>query len=237
MQEVHFEDLGVIPFREAWDYQQQYVDHINSIKLENRNKGHNQATPNYLFFCHHPHVYTLGKSGSTDNLLWDTKKLEEKGVEFVHTNRGGDITYHGPGQIVGYPVIDLENYFTDLNRYLRTLEEVIIKTLSDFGIEADRSEGLTGVWLDTDKPDKARKICAMGVKCSRWVTMHGFALNVTTNLDYFSGIVPCGIQDKAVTSIEKELDNPPGMDEVKSRLLKHFGELFESQIRTLKEST
>ena len=237
MQEVFFEDLGRIPYKEAWSYQDKLVQTINSIKLQNRQKESADPTPNYLLFCEHPHVYTLGKSGAQENLIWNAGQLKEKGVEFVHTNRGGDITYHGPGQIVGYPILDLENYFTDLHRYLRTLEKIIILTLNDLGIEAGLSDGLTGVWLDSDNPAKARKICAMGVKCTRWITLHGFALNINPDLSYFSGIVPCGIKDKAVTSVKQELGYVPDYDKIKASLLKNFAEVFDSRIVNMEHDT
>jgi len=189
-----------------------------------------KSTSNYLLFVEHPPVYTLGKSGKSENVLLDEGERKERGIEFFHTNRGGDITFHGPGQIVGYPIIDLENFFTDIGRYLRSLEEVIILTLREYGIEAGRSKGETGVWLDPDRVGFERKICAMGVRCSRWITMHGFALNVNTDLSYFGGIVPCGIQNKQVTSIAKELGSELSMEEVKRKLARNFGIVFDAEM-------
>lgn len=227
--ETKFIDLGLIDYQEAWDYQTKLFDQTVALKIENRKKEEtNQSiTPNYLIFCSHPHVYTLGKSGDQANLLLDEKGLEEKHATFYKINRGGDITYHGPGQIVGYPILDLDNFFTDIHKYLRLLEEAIILTLTDYGIAAGRIDGLTGVWIDIDNPEKARKICAMGVKSSRWVTMHGFAFNVMTDLNYFQNIIPCGIDDKAVTSLEFELGKKPDINEVQERLKGHLADLFE----------
>ncbi|WP_456460393.1 lipoyl(octanoyl) transferase LipB [Reichenbachiella sp.] len=227
--ETKFIDLGLIDYQEAWDYQTELFDQTVALKIENRKKEEpdQSITPNYLIFCSHPHVYTLGKSGDQANLLLDEKGLEEKHATFYKINRGGDITYHGPGQIVGYPILDLDNFFTDIHKYLRLLEEAIILTLADYGIAAGRIDGLTGVWIDIDNPAKARKICAMGVKSSRWVTMHGFAFNVMTDLNYFQNIIPCGIDDKAVTSLEFELGKKPDMNEVQERLKGHLADLFE----------
>ncbi|MDW3212277.1 MAG: lipoyl(octanoyl) transferase LipB [Reichenbachiella sp.] len=227
--ETEFIDLGLIDYQEAWDYQTKLFDQTVALKIENRKKEETDQTitPNYLIFCSHPHVYTLGKSGDQANLLLDEKGLEEKHATFYKINRGGDITYHGPGQIVGYPILDLDNFFTDIHKYLRLLEEAIILTLADYGIAAGRIDGLTGVWIDIDNPAKARKICAMGVKSSRWVTMHGFAFNVMTDLNYFQNIIPCGIDDKAVTSLEFELGEKPDMNEVQERLKGHLADLFE----------
>jgi len=207
MQNIIFQDLGNIDYKDAWDYQERLFEEIVALKLKNRDLSPaEQHTPkHYLLFCEHPHVYTLGKSGSEDNLLVNNDQLSEKKATYFKINRGGDITYHGPGQIVGYPILDLDHFFTDIHKYLRFLEEIIIKTLADYGITAGRLKGATGVWLDVDDPVKARKICAMGVRCSRWVTMHGFAFNINSNLEYFNNIVPCGITDKAVTSMEMEL--------------------------------
>jgi lipoyl(octanoyl) transferase len=229
---VHFQNLGLISYKKAWDYQQSLFDEIVATKIANRNLPENEqaATQNHLLFCEHPHVYTLGKSGSMDNLLLDEPGLEEKGIEFFKINRGGDITYHGPGQIVGYPVLDLENFFTDIHRYMRNLEEVIIHTLSHYGIEAGRLEGYTGVWLDPKDAEKARKICAMGVKCSRWVTMHGWAFNVNADLAYFDYIIPCGIKDKAVTSMQKELGREIDIAEVQRHLKTSFAEVFGCEL-------
>lgn len=227
--QTKFIDLGLIDYQEAWDYQTKLFEKTVSLKIENRKKESNkqEVTPNYLIFCSHPHVYTLGKSGDQANLLLDEKGLQEKQASFYKINRGGDITYHGPGQIVGYPILDLDNFFTDIHKYLRLLEEAVILTLADYGIKAGRIDGLTGVWIDIDNPIKARKICALGVKSSRWVTMHGFAFNVMTDLNYFQNIIPCGIDDKAVTSLEFELGKKPEMDEVQTRLKNHLINLFE----------
>jgi len=223
--------LGNIAYGEAWDYQTQIFQQNVNIKLENRRKeesGENQSnTENYLLFCEHPHVYTLGKSGNMENLLLNEKTLKEKNISFYKSNRGGDITYHGPGQIVGYPILDLDHFVTDIHLYMRNLEEVIILTLADYGIDAGRIPKLTGVWLDYQSMKNPRKICAMGVKMSRWVTMHGFALNVNSDLSYFNHIVPCGIADKAVTSMEAELGKSLNMIEIENRLLKYFINIFE----------
>lgn len=226
---VHFKDLGLVDYQQAWDYQQSIFDDIVQLKLENRKlEGEREPiTPkNHLFFVEHPHVYTLGKSGSLDNLLLSEEQLKEKKATFYKINRGGDITYHGPGQIVGYPVLDLEQFFTDIHRYLRTLEKAIILTLAEYGIKGERYDGYTGVWIDPDKPS-ARKICAMGVKCSRWVTMHGFAFNVNADLDMFNNIVPCGIDDKGVTSMQRELRQSVDIEEVKAKLKNHLTDLFD----------
>lgn len=224
-----FIDLGKIDYKEAWDYQTELFDQTVQTKINNRKvpEDQQQLTNNYVIFCEHPHVYTLGKSGSEDHLLIDEKGLEEKQATYYKINRGGDITYHGPGQLVGYPILDLDNFFTDIHKYLRYLEEAIILTLNDFGIEAGRIDGLTGVWLDHVKQQNPRKICAMGVKSSRWVTMHGFAFNVNAQLDYFNNIVPCGIEDKAVTSLEKELGKPQDMTVVAAKVKQHIATLFE----------
>lgn len=225
---VVFQDLGLIDYKEAWDYQTQLFDFVINQKMENRKAedGLQQQTKNHLLFCEHPHVYTLGKSGSENHLLLNEEVLKEKNATFYKINRGGDITYHGPGQIVGYPIFDLDNFFTDIHKYLRYLEEAIILTLAHYGIVAGRSDGFTGVWLDADN-HKARKICAMGVKCSRWVTMHGFAFNVNADLDYFNHIVPCGITDKAVTSLDKELGRKMDFNEVQNVLKLKLQEVFE----------
>lgn len=223
--------LGNIAYGAAWDFQTKIFQQNVNLKLENRRKeetGENQLnTENYLLFCEHPHVYTLGKSGNVENLLLNDHTLKEKNISFYKSNRGGDITYHGPGQIVGYPILDLDNFTTDIHLYLRNLEEVIILTLADYGIDAGRIPKLTGVWLDYQSMENPRKICAMGVKMSRWVTMHGFALNVNADLSYFDHIVPCGISDKAVTSLEAELGKKLSITEVENRLLKHFIDIFE----------
>ncbi|MBB6609783.1 lipoyl(octanoyl) transferase LipB [Pontibacter sp. Tf4] len=232
--EIQFQRLGLIDYKEAWDYQDKLFTGILDLKSRNRNLPEDAQvqTPNYLLFCSHPHVYTLGKSGHEENLLIDEQGLQEKGATFYKINRGGDITYHGPGQIVGYPILDLDNFFTDIHKYLRFLEEAVILTLEEYGITAGRIQGLTGVWLDHEEQKDPRKICAMGVKCSRWVTMHGFAFNINTDLDYFSNIVPCGINDKKVTSLAKELNHEVPETEVEEKLLKHLAHLFDADIIT-----
>lgn len=229
---VLYSDLGLISYKTCWDHQEHLFNGIVSAKIKNRNLPAGQSCPinNYLLFCEHPHVYTLGKNGSAEHLLLNEKDLGSKQASFYKINRGGDITYHGPGQIVGYPILDLEQFFTDIHRYMRSLEEAIILTLADFGIPADRINGLTGVWLDPDDPAKARKICAMGVRCSRWVTMHGFAFNVSPDLNYFGNIIPCGISDKAVTSMEKELGHKPDTKAVKLSLKTHIASVFRMQL-------
>lgn len=229
---VHYQELGLIDYQQAWDYQEKLFNEALSIKTANRSHSEDEqvSTPNYLLFCEHPHVYTLGKSGKLDHLLLDEEELADKEARFYKINRGGDITYHGPGQLVGYPILDLDNFFTDIHRYMRYLEEAIIRVLADYGIVAGRISGLTGVWLDHEQQLRPRKICAMGVKASRWVTMHGFALNVGPDLSYFGNIVPCGIDDKAVTSMEAELGRPVEMGEVMDRLKKHLAEVFEMEL-------
>lgn len=224
---IQLQDLGNKDYKETWDYQEQLFKQIVDIKLEKRNNS-NLETPNHFLFVEHPHVYTLGKSGDISNLLLSEKQLEAKGATFYKINRGGDITYHGPGQIVGYPILDLENFFTDIHKYLRLLEEAIILTLAEYNIIGTRSEGETGVWLDVGTPF-ARKICAMGVRASRWVTMHGFALNVNADLGYFDNIIPCGIRGKAVTSLHVELGKKINEQEVKEKIIKHFQNLFEAE--------
>lgn len=229
--QIIVKDLGHKDYKETWDYQESLFEEIVELKRKNRAENTNVPTPNYFLFVEHPHVYTLGKSGHIENLLIDEAALAKKGASFYKINRGGDITYHGPGQIVGYPIIDLENFFTDIHKYLRSLEEVIIRTLADYGIKGERSEGETGVWLDVGTPF-ARKICAMGVRASRWVTMHGFALNVNTDLGYFDNIIPCGIRGKAVTSLNVELSKEKvDTEEVKTHILKHFEEIFGVTIK------
>lgn len=232
MQEVFFQDLGTIDYKQAWDYQEQLSKEAIDIKIANRKNPEEvqKATTNHLIFCEHPNVFTLGKSGSFDNLLVDEAGLETIDAAFYKINRGGDITYHGPGQIVGYPILDLEKFFTDIHKYLRFLEEAVIRTLAEYGVKSGRYDGFTGVWLDVDNPLKARKICAMGVRCSRWITMHGFALNVNTDLDYFGNIVPCGIQGKDVTSLKRELGKEVDVQEVKDIIKKHLADLFKMQI-------
>ncbi|WP_196895174.1 lipoyl(octanoyl) transferase LipB [Aureivirga marina] len=227
--QIKYINLGEKDYKETWDYQTELFQGILDTKISNRRNDENVPTPNYLLFVEHPHVYTLGKSGDMSNLLLNEQQLEEKGAKFYKINRGGDITYHGPGQIVGYPILDLDNFFTDIHKYLRFLEEAIILTIAEYGLKGVRSEGETGVWLDVGTPF-ARKICAMGVKSSRWVTMHGFALNVNANLGYFDNIIPCGIKDKAVTSMEAELNKKIPMEEVQNKILKHFKSLFEAEI-------
>ncbi|WP_304143375.1 lipoyl(octanoyl) transferase LipB [Mesoflavibacter zeaxanthinifaciens] len=230
--QIIIEDLGFKDYKDTWDYQETLFKEILDVKIKNRRENAGLETPNYFLFVEHPHVYTLGKSGDMSNLLLDEKQLEEKGATFYKINRGGDITYHGPGQIVGYPILDLDNFFTDIHKYLRFLEEVIILTLKEYGLDATRSEGETGVWLDVGTPF-ARKICAMGVRASRWVTMHGFALNVNANLGYFDNIIPCGIRGKAVTSLNVELGvKEVDETEVKEKLLNHFKTLFEAEFVT-----
>jgi lipoyl(octanoyl) transferase len=227
---VIFQDLALIDYQKAWDFQEEVFSKIVQTKVDNRSRETaHELTSNYLLLCEHPHVYTLGKSGKPENLLVNSQQLIDIAATFYKINRGGDITYHGPGQLVGYPILDLENFFTDIHKYLRLLEEAIIKTCAAFGIEAGRNPGFTGVWLDADGPN-ARKICAMGVRCSRWVTMHGFAFNVNTDLNYFKHIVPCGIDDKAVTSLEQELGYAIEINEVKNIFLKYFKEVFEAEI-------
>jgi lipoyl(octanoyl) transferase len=230
--QTQFIDLGLIDYQKAWDYQTDLFNKTLAVKSENRNRPDTDqlATSNYLLFCEHPHVYTLGKTGNEKNLIIDGSDLSSIGASFYQINRGGDITYHGPGQIVVYPVIDLENFFTDIHQYMRLLEESIIQTLDEFNIEAGRIKGLTGVWLEADYSRKARKICAMGVKTSRWVTMHGLALNVNTDLNYFNNIVPCGISDKAVTSMEKELNSSQNFQKVKEVLKSKLTSIFEMRL-------
>ncbi len=227
---IQLQDLGSKDYKETWDYQETLFKDIVDTKVKNRREDANLETSNYFLFVEHPHVYTLGKSGNMSNLLINEEQLEAKGAKFYKVNRGGDITYHGPGQIVGYPILDLENFFTDIHKYLRLLEEMIILTLAEYGLKAERSKGETGVWLDVGTPF-ARKICAMGVRASRWVTMHGFALNVNANLGYFDNMIPCGIRGKAVTSLHVELGKEEvDEEEIKEKLLKHFTVLFEAEI-------
>lgn len=227
--DVIFQDWGLLDYQLAWDKQEEIFAKTVELKGQNRNNGTNLPIPNHLVFVEHPHVYTLGKSGKPENLLLDEVGLKEKKATYYKINRGGDITYHGPGQIVGYPILDLDNFFTDIHLYLRTLEEAIILTLADYGISSGRYPGFTGVWLDADN-DKARKICAMGVRCSRWVTMHGFAFNVNTDLNYFKNIVPCGIDDKDVTSMKRELGLNLDVEDVKRKLSQHISNLFEMRL-------
>jgi len=226
---IQLQDLGVKDFKATWDYQETLFKAILDTKIKNRREDAGLETKNHFLFVEHPHVYTLGKSGDLSNLLLSEAQLAEKGATFYKINRGGDITYHGPGQIVGYPILDLDNFFTDIHKYLRFLEEVIILTLAEYGLKTERSPGETGVWLAVGTPF-ARKICAMGVRASRWVTMHGFALNVNADLGYFDHIIPCGIKGKAVTTLNNELGvDSVDENEVKERLLKHFSMLFEAR--------
>jgi lipoyl(octanoyl) transferase len=217
-------------YKQAWDYQTTLFQSILDVKAANRTNNQQTSTHNYLVFCEHPHVYTLGKSGEERNLLLKKEDLHTIDATYYHINRGGDITYHGPGQLVVYPVIDLENFFTDIHKYMRLLEEAVIQTLQEFGIKSGRINGLTGVWIDYEHEKQARKICALGVKTSRWVTMHGLAFNVNVNLNYFTNIVPCGIADKAVTSMEKELGKQQNFDLVKVVLRKKLADIFEMDI-------
>lgn len=226
---VIFQDWGLLDYQQAWDRQEQVFAETVQAKTQNRNNNTDYPVNNHLVFVEHPHVYTLGKSGKPENLLLDETGLANKRATFYKINRGGDITYHGPGQIVAYPILDLDNFFTDIHLYLRTLEEAVIMTLADYGIPGGRYEGYTGVWLDADN-ERARKICAMGVRCSRWVTMHGLAFNVNTDLSYFKSIVPCGIDDKDVTSMERELGFKPDIEEVKQKLKGHIASLFEMEL-------
>ena len=229
--DVAVQDLGFRDYKETWDYQEELFAGIIGAKRENRNREIPTPTPNYFLFVEHPHVFTLGKSGNAANLLVNQDILQERGATYYHINRGGDITYHGPGQIVGYPILDLENFFTDIHKYLRLLEQMVIDTLAEYGLQCERSPGETGVWLDVGTAN-ARKICAMGVRASRWVTMHGFALNVNADLSYFDLMIPCGIRGKGVTSISKELGRPVAMAEVREKLLYHFSLLFEAKLTT-----
>jgi len=229
---IEIQELGTKSFESTWQYQEKLFQSILEIKIKNRREAAGLVTPNYFLFVEHPHVYTLGKSGDLSHLLLSEQQLAEKGATFHKVNRGGDITYHGPGQIVGYPILDLDNFFTDIHKYLRFLEEVIMLTLAEYGITATRSAGETGVWLDVGTPF-ARKICAMGVRASRWVTMHGFALNVNTDLGYFDHIIPCGIQGKAVTSLHAELGvTHVNIAVIKAKLMYHFQTLFEAEFTT-----
>ena len=228
MQIVHFQDLGLIDYQEAWDFQEQLFKATIDRKIAQRNGATEVETENHLLFCEHPHVYTLGKSGSVDHLLLSDDQLTQHDARFYKINRGGAITYHGPGQLVAYPIFDLDHFFTDIHKYMRFLEEAVIATLADFGIKGERYDGLTGVWIEPTTA-RARKICAMGVKSSRWVTMHGIGFNVNSNLSYFSHIVPCGIDDKAVTSMQQELGHEVDMSAVKAALKKHLAVGFGYQ--------
>jgi len=230
--QVIVKDLGLMDYKTCWDYQEVLFNEIVTQKTNNRNliEAEQQPTKNYLLLVEHPHVYTLGKSGNENNLLVNELQLKEKEATYYKINRGGDITYHGPGQLVVYPILDLDNFFTDIHKYLRLLEETVILTLNEYNILAERSEGETGVWIEPNVNNKARKICAMGVKCSRWVTMHGLALNVNANLSYFNNIVPCGIVNKSVTSIHSELGKEQNIAEVKNKIKKHFANLFKATL-------
>lgn len=238
-QQIIFEDLGVINYKAAWDYQEELVKKNLNVKSEARNavktgekplSPKELATNNYLLFCEHPPVYTLGKSGHMENVLMSENEMEEKEIEFFRTNRGGDITFHGLQQIVGYPILDLEKFYTDIGKYMRSLEEVIILTIGEYGIKGDRSKGETGVWIQPGIPGRERKICAMGIRCSRWITMHGFALNVNTDLNYFNNIIPCGIVNKQVTSIEKELGYKVDFEDAKEKVKRNFEKVFDVKI-------
>lgn len=235
MQRVKFEDLGLVPYQQAWDYQEQLLQHNVALKSEARkiNADYDPAglcTQHYFLLCEHPPVYTLGKSGNMDNVLMNDDELKQNGIEFFKTNRGGDITFHGLQQVVGYPILDLEKFYTDIGLYLRNLEEVVILAIAEYGLKGERSAGETGVWIEPGVLGKERKICAIGVRCSRWVTMHGFALNVNTDLGYFNNIIPCGIQNKQVTSIEKETGGKVDYEEVKVKLKKHFEIIFSATL-------
>jgi lipoyl(octanoyl) transferase len=225
MTSVNFQDLGKIDYKEAWEYQEKLFTEAIQCKIQKRNGETDESTRNYLLFCEHPHVYTLGKSGKESHLLVQGDELSSLGATYYKINRGGDITYHGPGQLVAYPIFDLEYFFTDIHKYMRYLEEAVIRTIADYGVIGGRQEGFTGVWIEPETP-KARKICAMGVKSSRWVTMHGIGFNVNTDLSYFSHIVPCGIEDKSVTSLELELNKPVELQGVKERLKYYLAQQF-----------
>lgn len=222
MYSAEYQDIGIIEYKKAWDYQ----DELHAQVLKNRENNLSADSTGYILFCEHPHVYTLGNSGNNSNLLISDEMLQRINATYYKTNRGGDITYHGPGQIVGYPILDLQKLNMGIKKYIFTIEEAIIQTLSEYSINAERFEGATGVWLDTNNPSKARKICAIGVRVSHWISMHGFAFNINTDLNYFNYINPCGFKDKGVTSLQKELGHPVPMDEAKSKLLNHLTHLF-----------
>ncbi|MFM9026768.1 MAG: lipoyl(octanoyl) transferase LipB [Bacteroidota bacterium] len=232
MKRVYFRDLGAVEYADAWRIQEEMFNELVDRKLFNRSVPEDQQREqiHYLVFCEHPHVFTLGRTGDEKNLLLDSKQLVAREAAFFKNNRGGDITYHGPGQIVGYPILDLDCFFTDIHLYMRTLEEAVIRTMNHYGLSGDRFPGYTGVWLEPADPSRARKICAMGVRCSRWVTMHGFAFNVNTDLSYFNHIIPCGINDKSVTSLQKELGYTPDIHEVKIILRSHLADLFGMEL-------
>ena len=232
-QKVEFSDMGIMRYKDAWDHQERLLQENVAIKTTLREMeeqgaaaASELATRHHLLFVEHPHVYTLGKSGHMENVLLSGENLAKRGIDFFRINRGGDITYHGPGQIVGYPILDLEKFYTDIGRYLRNIEEVVIRTIAEYGLKGERSPGETGVWLDPSVKGRERKICAIGVRTSRWITMHGFALNVNTDLSYFNFIIPCGIQNKQVTSLQKELQRTINIEEVKAKLYRHFEEVF-----------
>jgi lipoyl(octanoyl) transferase len=235
-QVVELQDLGAMDYKAAWDYQESLLRKNVALKAQAKEDGtaanaDGTNTRHYLLFVEHPPVYTLGKSGDIDHVLISPDERQQRGIDFYHTNRGGDITFHGPGQIVGYPILDLEKFYTDIGRFLRELEEVIIRTLGDYGISSGRSAGETGVWIDALKKGQERKICAMGVRCSRWVTMHGFALNVNTDLGYFNHIIPCGIQNKKVTSMKEELGGTVDLAGVKEKIIKNFRDVFQADVQ------
>ena len=234
MQKAYFQDIGLIEYKKAWVFQEEIFNKTLRVKSKNRNEGTNIKTENHLIFCEHPHVYTLGNSGNKENLLVNEDYLRSRGASFYKTNRGGDITYHGPGQIVGYPIFDLDNFFNDIGKYLRLLEESIILTIKEYGLVGERSKGETGVWINVGKPS-ARKICALGVKTSRWVSMHGFAFNINTDLSYFENIIPCGINDKQVTSLEKELGEKINLEKVKEQLKSNIELVFQLKLVSPKE--
>ena len=234
MQKAYFQDIGLIEYNKAWVFQEELFNKTLRVKSKNRNEGTSIKTENHLIFCEHPHVYTLGNSGNKENLLVNEDYLRSRGASFYKTNRGGDITYHGPGQIVGYPIFDLDNFFNDIGKYLRLLEESIILTIKEYGLVGERSKGETGVWINVGKPS-ARKICALGVKTSRWVSMHGFAFNINTDLSYFENIIPCGINDKQVTSLEKELGEKINLEKVKEQLKSNIELVFQLKLVSPKE--
>ena len=234
MQKAYFQDIGLIEYKKAWVFQEELFNKTLRVKSKNRNEGTSIKTENHLIFCEHPHVYTLGNSGNKENLLVNEDYLRSRGASFYKTNRGGDITYHGPGQIVGYPIFDLDNFFNDIGKYLRLLEESIILTIKEYGLVGERSKGETGVWINVGKTN-ARKICALGVKTSRWVSMHGFAFNINTDLSYFENIIPCGINDKQVTSLEKELGEKINLEKVKERLKSNIELVFQLKLVSPKE--
>lgn len=231
---VRWKDLGLQRYKPVWDYQEQLMQQATDIKrAEFERPAAERSTQHYLLLVEHPPVYTLGKSGHLENILITEDEMTARGIDYFKINRGGDITFHGPQQLVGYPILDLEKFYTDIGKYLRNLEEVIIKTIAFYGLKGERSSGETGVWIDPDKKGSERKICAMGVRCSRWITMHGWALNVNTDLDYFNHIIPCGIKDKQVTSIEKELGRSVDFNEVKQVLLQKFAEVFDVELAAM----